>query len=131
MTEYELIDAYQSAEASWQGAVSIFVTIVFAYLATSYFVGAKLTRSQVIIVTALYTMFSLLSLSMLSSILIRMTQFGTEILEFSPGRSVAGNASVRTGLIMWGSVFFGAYAIGLVFMFHIRRNARKRNEAPP
>ena len=125
MTEYELIDAYQSVEASWQGAVSIFISIVFAYLATAYFVGAKLTRPQVAIVTGLYTIFCLLILQMLSTLLIRMTQLGSEILEFSPDRAVADSRIVGNGLVLWGTVFLGAYVAGLVFMFQVRRGATK------
>jgi hypothetical protein len=125
MTEYELIAAYQSVEASWQGAVSIFISILFAYLATAYFAGAKLTRAQAVIVTGLYTMFSLVMLQMMATVLTRMTQLGSEILELSPERAVAGGRVLRTGLVLWGSVFVGAYAAGLVFMFQIRRGASK------
>ena len=125
MTEYELIDAYQSVEASWQGAVSIYISILFAYLATAYFVGEKLTRSQVVIVTGLYSLFSLFMLRMLATVLIRMTQLGTEILELSPERAVAGSRMIGTGLVIWGSVFIGSYVAGLVFMFQLRRNAKK------
>ena len=128
MTEYELIAAYQSVEASWQGAVSIFISILFAYLATAYFAGAKLTRSQVAIVTALYTMFSLIMLQMLATLLRRMTQLGTEILEISPERAVAGGRVLGTGLVIWGSVFLGAYVAGLLFMFQVRRSAKKSAE---
>jgi hypothetical protein len=130
MTEYELIEAYQGAEASWQASASIFISIVFAYLAAAYFVGAKLTRSQVVIVTGLYTVFCLLMLSMLGSILSRLTQFGTEILEFSPERSVAGGPTRIGGLALWGSVFVSAYVAGLVFMFQIRRSARRQSQTP-
>jgi hypothetical protein len=128
MTEYELIAAYESVEASWQSGVSIFISILFAYLATAYFAGAKLTRSQVAIVTALYTMFSLIMLQMLANLLRRMTQLGSEILEISPERAVAGGRALRTGLVIWGSVFLGAYVAGLVFMFQVRRGAKKGTE---
>jgi branched-subunit amino acid ABC-type transport system permease component len=124
MTEYELIAAYQSVEASWQGAVSIFISILFAYLATAYFAGAKLARSQVVIVTGLYTVFSLIMLQMLATLLRRMTQLGSEILALSPERAVAGGRGLPIGLVLWGSVFIGAYVAGLVFMFQVRRNAR-------
>ena len=100
MTEYELIDAYQSVEASWQGAVSIFIS-------------------------GLYTIFCLLILQMLSTLLIRMTQLGSEILEFSPDRAVADSRIVGNGLVLWGTVFLGAYVAGLVFMFQVRRGATK------
>ena len=125
MSEYELIDAYQSVEASWQGAVSIFISIVFAFLATAYFVGAKLTRTQAIIVTGLYSAFCLLTLTMLTQVLIRMTQFGADILELSPERAFAGSESMQGGIVLWGTVFLGAYLAGLIFMFSVRRSARK------
>ena len=128
MTEYELIDAYQSVEASWQGAVSIFISILFAYLATAYFVGAKLTRAQITIVTSLYTLFSVFVLRMLATLLTRMTQLGTEIHEISPERAVADSNQLGTGLVMWGIIFAGSYVAGLIFMFQLRRNAEKATE---
>jgi len=126
MTEYELIDAYQSVEASWQGAVSIYISIVFAFLATAYFVGEKLTRPQIIIVTGLYTLFSLFMLQMLATLLRRMTQLGTDITVISPGRAFADDSNLGVGLVMWVGVFLSAYVAGLIFMFQLRRNARSR-----
>jgi len=129
LTEYELIDAYQSVEASWQGAVSIYISIVFAYLATAYFVGENLTRLQVAIVTGLYTLFSLFMLRMLATLLRRMMQLGTDIHEISPDRAFADDSMVGVGLVMWVGVFLSAYIAGLVFMFQLRRNAKRQASA--
>jgi hypothetical protein len=52
-----------------------------------------------------------------------MTQLGSEILEFSPDRAVADRRIVGNGLVLWGTVFLGAYVAGLVFMFQVRRGA--------
>ena len=129
MTEYELIDAYQSVEASWQGAVSIYISIVFAYLATAYFVGEKLTRLQVAIVSGLYTLFSLFMLRMLATLLRRMMQLGTDIHEISPDRAFADDSMVGVGQVVWVGVFLSAYIAGLVFMFQLRRNAKSKASA--
>jgi hypothetical protein len=127
MTEYELIDAYQSAEVSFQSGVSIFVTTIFAYLATAYFVGAKLTRTQVIIVSGLYTVFCAVLFMMIRSQLTRLTEFGTEILDLSPERTFADSRTLTGGLVLWGGVFLGAYLAGLIFMLQIRRTDRSRS----
>ena len=126
MSEYELIDAYQSVEVSFQSGVSLFVSIVFAYVATAYFVGAKLTRTQVVIVTVLYTVFCAAFLVMSASQLERLMEFGAEIREFSPERTFASSRNLIGGLVRWGSVFLGAYFAGLIFMFQVRHRAKKR-----
>ena len=53
MTEYELLDLVGTWKADIVSVGSSFVSILFAYILVAYFAGAKLTRSQVTIVTAL------------------------------------------------------------------------------
>ena len=130
MTEFELIMAYQGAEASWQGTLAVFTSIVFGYLAVAYFVGASLTRLQVAIITLLYTLFSLLMIGALLDIMRRFIEFAVEIKEFSPERSFVGTDSEvpQYALWFWMTSFLCAYAAGLVFMLQIRRNSDKRRD---
>jgi len=53
MTEYELLDLVGTWKADTASLATSFVSILFAYILVAYFAGAKLTRSQVVIVTVL------------------------------------------------------------------------------
>ena len=89
LTEFELIEAYHGAEASWQSALGVFISILFAYIAVAYFVGSKLTRFQVGVVSGLYALFSLMMISALTNINQRVVELAIEIRELNPDRSVA------------------------------------------
>ena len=137
MTEFELVTSFQGAEESWQGAASIFISVVFAYLAVAYFTGSKLNRSQVILVTVLYTGFSLYILVIISAITMRLIGFAQEITAINPRPGIPPLDSADLGdlgpfpqLLVWTfyTVFFGAYIAGLVFMFQIRRKSSKQQE---
>lgn len=120
MTEFELIEAYHGAEASWLSALGVFISIVFAYIAVAYFVGSKLTRFQVAVVSGLYSLFSLMMISALTNIYQRVVELAIEIRELNPDRSVAlgGAPGFLVGLL------FAAFLTGLVFMFQVRRSRR-------
>lgn len=54
MTNYELADISQSFFGNSLSAYAVFLSIVSGFLATSYIVGARLTTSQVRMLTALF-----------------------------------------------------------------------------
>ena len=135
MTEFELIEALQGAEANWQGAVAIFISTVFAYIAAAYLVGSKLTRSQVLITSGLYAFFCLAMLVVLTDILLRMIYFSGEVAQLNPtgpfSRMVEGEQAQRTSVVaplIYSGVFYCAFLAGLLFMFQVRRNARKNKK---
>ena len=53
MTEYELLDLVGTWKADTVSLATSSVSILFAYILVAYFVGAKLTRAQYVIVTIL------------------------------------------------------------------------------
>jgi len=129
LTEFELFEAYHGAEASWQGAAGIFISTVFAYIVAAYLVGSKLTRSQVAIVTGLYSIFSIGMLIALSDILGRMLYLGASLGQLDPEGPFSealslGKARERTAPIVYTGVFFFTFLAGLLFMFQVRRNPR-------
>jgi hypothetical protein len=130
LTEFELYEAFHGAEASWQGAAGIFISNVFAYIVVAYLVGSKLTRSQVAIVTCLYSIFSIGMLFALSDILGRMSYLSAGIAQFDPAgpfaEAIGSRAEVRETVapILFTGALFCTYSAGLLFMFQVRRNAR-------
>ena len=59
LTHYELLEIYYLAQGALIGEVTIFMTILFAYITVVYFVSAKLTRFQAITISSLYSIAAL------------------------------------------------------------------------
>lgn len=62
MTSYEFADLAQSSFANATSVFAVFLSIVFAYIATAYLVGAELTRTQVRISTSLFLLVALVNI---------------------------------------------------------------------
>jgi hypothetical protein len=127
MTEYELIDSYHSAVASWLGTVSLFVSILFAYLVTAFLVGRRLTRSQLVTASGLYTLMSAFCLLALYQTNVRMVQFAREILAINPERSFllgTVESPSRASIVPVGILLI-AFAGGIIFMVQERRGLAK------
>ena len=54
MTEYELVDTFNSTVELMITIFSLYLTITTAYLVAALFTGAKLSSQQCIVVTVLY-----------------------------------------------------------------------------
>lgn len=129
MSEFELITAFQGSYSLWVGTFTVFLSVLFAYLVTAYLVGGKLTSAQIMIITALYVVFSVFVLRSLYNVHRRMGQFAREIGELNPDWFIGlahDPRPVLTSLLITAIPFF-AFLAGLVFMFQIRRNSRRHD----
>ena len=77
MTEYEIADLAFSRQFEIQGlgdsmmsmiglisdAVTLYMTVLFGYIAAAYFVGRSLSRAQLLVFTTLYVFWQLLTVS--------------------------------------------------------------------
>lgn len=59
LTRYELLESYYLARGVLVSDVTIFMTILFAYVTVAYFVSAKMTKFQAITISFLYSFFAL------------------------------------------------------------------------
>ena len=126
MTEFELMVAFQGTTETWMGAASLFLSVLFGYIVTAYLVAAKLSRSQIVVITLLYSVFCLGLMVAMYGIQIRLGQFASEILEINPERDVPTNRPGEATIpLAFSATFFGAYIAGLVFMFQSRRRAKR------
>ena len=57
MTEYEVVDVLSSLRAEIGDHVMNYAAVLFGYLVTAYFVGARLSRFQVTAITIVYVIF--------------------------------------------------------------------------
>ena len=62
-THYELLESYYLVMDAIVSDVTIFMTILFAYITVAYFVGAKMTKFQAITISSLYSLFALYMIS--------------------------------------------------------------------
>lgn len=102
---------------------------MFAYIVVAYLVGSKLTRSQVAIITGLYSIFSIGMLIVLDDILGRMLYLRAALGQVDlqgPFSTAVRLRNVRdpTAAFLYTGVFSCTYLAGLLFMFQVRRNLR-------
>ena len=62
-THYELLESYYLVMDAIVSDVTIFMTILFAYITVAYFVSAKMTKFQAITISSLYSLFALYMVS--------------------------------------------------------------------
>ena len=54
MSEYEILDLVAGESAQSSNQFTLYLSVLFAYLVTAYFVGGRLTRAQVFLLSGLY-----------------------------------------------------------------------------
>ena len=91
MTEAELIQTAQEVWGNYISTMSIFVSIVSAYLIVAYIAGKKMTRSQVIIINILFGLFASYGINAMFGFSSIATEMATLAIEASPQRTVKGN----------------------------------------
>ena len=60
MSEFEFAEAFSALISAGLSAMGLYFTAVTGYLITAYLIGARLTRSQLLIISALFVVFALI-----------------------------------------------------------------------
>jgi hypothetical protein len=117
MTEYELMDSIVSFNGAMQSWVSHYITGLFAYLVTAYFVGARLTRSQTIIISSAFVAFVFLAIFAVNGAGNQCLAFKAEIIALNPNRIVA-----LTQEVLWLAlvIMMLGILVSLKFMWDVR-----------
>ena len=117
MTEYELVDAIASFNSNMYSWATFYMTALSAYLVTAYILGAKLTRSQTILINTCFVFFSALGIFAVRGSGMRCLEFAAEVQAINPERDFA-----LTSGMLW--VVFSILLLGifvcLKFMWDIR-----------
>ena len=111
LSNYELIDLALSYREAMTGDVMNYVSLLTAYLIVSYLVGSKLTRSQVTIITTLYS--AIIAMVIYGTIATATTfvAVNAQLLDTAP-------SFLPQGL---GILLFTGWVVSILFMFQIRR----------
>jgi hypothetical protein len=129
MIDYEMIAAreaiVQSAAAVAEvqsGYVSVYLTMLFAYISVAYFAGSKLTRFQLIVVTLIFVAAAGRQVALISAagkgLRVKVAHVA-EVYEsaVAPDLVVATGASIWWPVVVWSTGIFGS----LLFMWSVRR----------
>jgi ABC-type transport system involved in cytochrome c biogenesis permease subunit len=122
MSESELLGAYHASGEIWLGLLTIFISVLFAYLVAAYLVGSKLGRTQMAITTGIFTVLSSFLIFAMHGVTSRMSQLATEIREINPERIVPADSAIS---FLLSGIFLLAFLAGVVFMVQVRRSARE------
>ena len=117
MTEYELIDAIASFNSNMYSWATFYVTALSAYLVTAYILGAKLTRSQTIIVNTCFVAFSTLGILAVMGSGMRCLEFVAEVQAINPERDFALTPGLLWVIV---SIMLLGIFVCLKFMWDIR-----------
>lgn len=117
MTEFELVESIGIYVSTALEAISIYLTIVSAYLIAAFMAGDRLTKSQVVIVSTLFVAGSLLFTYSSVGLLIRQAHFASKLALLESGTPLPGTAPIA---VIIGTIQFGGIIACLKFMWDVR-----------
>ena len=132
MTEYELeslrqmtIQSVMSISDVLATHISIYLTIIFAFIAVAYIAGSKLTRLQLIVTCSVFiaaAVWELLIITTYSQAVV-VVVVGAELMNVDTEANPPFSTTTRLWFsrVMWSSGMFAA----LVFMWSVRSTTRE------
>ena len=111
LSHYELLESYYLVRSALVSDVTIFMTLLFAYITVAYFVSAKLTKFQAITISSL---FSLFALYMVSSV------YNSSLMASTIGFAVTGVDSSSDSLILV-TILLVAWVFSIILFIQARR----------
>ncbi len=126
MTEYELIDLLAVLRAEVGRASMDLVTVMFGYLVCAHFIGASLSRTFVVVLTVLYSLFAFFPIFGVMTSLQHMSLVSDANTAVLQGLNPA--ASFEPGQLVWvvptfGLILFCAWLMSLGYMYRVRKIA--------
>ena len=72
-SKFELLQLYHMQREAMVEDVTIFMSVMFGFIAVAYFVGGKLSRNQAIAISVLYSAFALIDIQRIMGTMFAMT----------------------------------------------------------
>lgn len=117
MTEAELVESAGIYYTLVGDMLSLYLTATTGFLIVVYMVGTKLTRTQLIIVSSLYLVFSIVSSYLAVGYGLRGMSYAWRITEVNPDADIYATNTVPITL---GIVLMGGIIASLKFMWDVR-----------
>ena len=125
MTEYEIIDAFVSLRMEIAQHSMNFASVLFGYLIAAYFVGSKLTKFQVTVITVLYILWSPAPITAAYDASIALRELynqNQDVLSIEMGRLLFmfdyPTAAIATAALSW--------LMSIIFMAQVRASKSAR-----
>jgi hypothetical protein len=119
MTEAELWEMFFESANMATSVFSVVLTVNFAYLATAYFVGKRLSTFQTLVVSFLYVFGAAILTMSFAAMLNRGMEFAARLQEIHPDRFFL-MSPVYT--LTFSALLALSIPVSLFFMYQIRRN---------
>ena len=118
MTEAELWEMFFEASSVAATVFSVALTVNFAYLATAYFVGTRLSTFQTLVVSFLYVFGAGILTMSFAGMLNQGLEFGARLQEIYPDRFFL----ISPGYVLTFVILLAlSIPVSLFFMYQIRR----------
>ena len=118
MTEYEILDLVGAESAQSATQFTLYLSVLFAYLVTAYFIGDRLPRPQLFLLSALYVF---VNLAQAWGMVLTMNRV-SELLERKAG--ISPLTDWEKGYVTYGNFWAIAMTMGLLaslyFMWSVR-----------
>ena len=111
LTHYELLESYYLVRSALVSDVTIFMTLLFAYVTVAYFVSAKLTKFQAITISSLYSLFALYMVN---------STYNSSLMESTIGFAISGVDSTSDSLILV-TILLVAWVFSIILFVQARR----------
>ena len=111
LSPFELFESYYLVRNALVSDVTIFMTVLFAYITVAYFVSAKLTRFQAIGISTLYSIFALY---------IASSAYTSSLMLSTIGSTVLGKDNTWESVVL-GLILFVAWIFSIVLFIQARR----------
>ena len=110
-TRYELVETYFLVRSALVSDVTIFMTLLFAYVTVAYFVSAKLTKFQAITISSLYSLFALYMVS---------SAYNSSVMQSIIGFAMSEVDSSRDSVILI-TILLVAWVFSIILFIQARR----------
>ena len=117
MTEFELVESIGIFISNSLSSISVYLTILSAYLVAAFIAGNRLTRSQVVVINTLFVTGALIFTYSTIGLLLRQSYFASKLVEIQTDTWLAGTAPMAQII---GIVQLGGIIACLKFMWDVR-----------
>ena len=125
MTEAQLWGLVFSSSETAMGFGAQLLTIVSAYLAVAYFIGSRLTRVQVLIISLIFAGGAITTVAGVYVGTLRAAEFASQLQQIHPDKLFV--LTGRMGRVVPGlsaALDFSIIPVSLFFMYQIRKNPK-------
>ena len=118
MSEYELVDILGNLGSGIFDITSMFITIFFAYVVCVYLVGSKISRFQIIALSAIYSAFSFFLTYLVINSMFRMAFIIARLSE-SDAPVVPLYQYIGPGILLL------TWLLSIIYAYQVRASANK------